>query len=217
MRTHAEAASGRKGSVLMLVLSLTPARVIAIVGLLGIGLGIASLSLEHAPEPISLLSALGGPWLVVAFIAGSRIHRGIFGAVAGVTALVAAWGTYYAGKAVLGSPLNPAEYDKPAFWLAASLVAGAIFGFGGAVYTSSDRWIRVGVVALLFGTCLSDILWRAPTGSTRLMMVGVAVALPLLFLRGWSERLVGVVGTVGAAALIGLLAPLFAEAVSGLR
>lgn len=173
--------------------------------LLGSVLGFGALGLEHAPAPLSILSAWGGAWLMVGFLAGLLTRRPLLGGVAGVVTLVLATAVYYGAKAAFGSPLNPLEYDEPAFWFIAAVVAGGLHGVGGGVWASWGRWARVAAVAVLAGTVLWEALWQIRGDSIWVLIFGVAGAIPLVFLRGYVDRIVGLALTLPVAGSLWLL------------
>jgi hypothetical protein len=70
----------------------------AVVLAIGLALGLTSLLLDHAPEPLSRIWALGSPWLIVAFVAGAVVSRVLPGVAAGSAALGLATIVYYVAK-----------------------------------------------------------------------------------------------------------------------
>jgi hypothetical protein len=175
------------------------------VPIIGMGLGLASLALEHAPAPVSPVSALGGPWLVVAFVAGSLFPRPMQGLVSGIATLIMAMGGYYLAKLAVGSPLNPPEYDDPMFWLATGVVGGSLFGVGGALWASGSFRVRVAMAAMLSGTVLAEV-WLARGVWPRLAGIVLVVALLGVLLRGVAERATALALTIAGAGAIRLLA-----------
>jgi hypothetical protein len=175
-----------------------------LVPVLGAVLGVIVLALEHVPEPVSQVSALGGPWVVVAFMCGAIVHRKVLAAPAGVVALAVATGVYYGVKAMVGSPINPpgAGYETPGFWLAAAVIAGAVFGLAGAMWTSRATAARIMAVAALGGVFMWDVLGTIPSGTMRLVLLGIGLSMPLLLLRTLAQRAMGVAATFAVAVTI---------------
>lgn len=193
-----------------------PSRPILIL-ILALGLGVVVLALERSLRPLSTLSAQGGPWLVLGFLAGSLARRPLVGGIAGLAALVVATAAYDAAKAAVGSPLNPAEYDDRAFWFAAAVLAGGVSGIGGGVWASRGRWGRVVSVAVLSGAVLVEALWQVRGGPAWIALAAAAVALPLVLLRGHRERALGMVLALPIAGGLWLAADLILPVLLRLR
>jgi hypothetical protein len=149
----------------------------------GGALGLASLALEHAPDPWSLVSALAAPWLLVAFAVGAAASGPVAGAGLGVLALVAADVAYYGGKAAFGSPLNPSEYDNPLFWLVVAVPVGAVAGWLGSASGSARPPVRVLAVALVAGAVFAEAVVLHGARSPGVAAVAVAATLGLVAAR----------------------------------
>jgi hypothetical protein len=159
--------------------------------IVGASLGAASLTLEHAPRPWDDFSYVGGPWLLAAFLAGLIARRLLLGTVAGIATLAWATAIYYLGKSIVGSSLNPLEYDTPGFWFLVAVMAGGLFGFLGALWASGPSWARVGALATVSGTLLFEAFSRTDSAVIMGALIVVALALPLTALNGHAERAFG--------------------------
>jgi hypothetical protein len=179
----------------------------------GVGLGMASLLLEHTPEPLSRISAHGTPWLAVAFMVGALAGRLLMGARAGVMTLLVAVAAYYLVKPIIGSPINPPEYDSPLYWLVLAIPGGALMGIFGAAAATLRPWLRVLPLALL-GAMIIGEFWLLNPRAPELMVAGTAVglALPFAWRMSWPERIVGTAG----AGLLALAMPAFVNIVAPL-
>jgi hypothetical protein len=174
---------------------------------LGAALGSASLLLEHTPEPLSRFSAIGSPWLVVAFVGGALTGRVLLGAATGSVVLVAAMITYYLAKPIVGSPINPPQYDTPLFWLAFAVPAGVGAGALGAVAAGSRRWLRVAAVSAMAAAIVAET-WLRNFDSPSLVVLGMLAGalLPLIWLRTWPDRSIGLLLVPAMAAAIWVVA-----------
>jgi hypothetical protein len=178
----------------------------ALIPVLGAVLGVIVLALEHVPEPVRQLSALGGPWLVVAFVCGAVVHRKALAGPAGVVALAVATGAYYGGKAIVGSPINPPGADEtPGFWLVAAVIAGAVFGLAGAIWASRSGPSAIAVVALAT-VFMWDVLGTIQPGVMRLVLLGIGLSIPLLLLHTLARRAMGLAATVAGVVVVGWVA-----------
>jgi hypothetical protein len=179
---------------------------------MGSALGLVSLALEHTPMPLATLSALGGPWLVVAFLAGRLVPLPLPSALAGFVTLVAATAAYYVAKPLVGSPINPIEYDTPVFWLVLAATFGPVVGSMGGLTTSPRATLRVAVAALLAGIVVAEPLMMLLAGGPWSPFVAavavVGLLLPVAFLRRPGEILVAVTLGAAAAGAVALLADL---------
>jgi hypothetical protein len=179
-----------------------------LIPLLGIMLGLVVLGLEHVTEPLSELSALGGPWLVVAFMCGAAVRNRVRAALAGVLSLSVATAAYYGAKALFGSPINPAGVggESPEFWLMTAVVVGAVFGVAGAIWASGPAMGRIFAVTALTMVFMWDVLATLPQGAVRLILIGIALSMPVLLLRTLSQRALGVMGVLAGVPVVGSVA-----------
>jgi hypothetical protein len=185
---------------------------------LGLILGLTGLLLEHAPDPLSRLSALGGPWLVVAFVVGAIVGRPLVGALAGSGALVVATIAYYLAKPIIGSPINPPQYDTPLFWLAVAVPAGLFAGAMGAYSVSARRWLAVAAAALTAAVVIAESALR--NLDTTMLIVGgtlAALLLPVFFLPSWRMRAAGALLAVGLAVPVAVVAEAIGPLIITLR
>ena len=128
------------------------------------GLGLFNWGADGLPldTPLVVLVALGnavGPWLAVAFLAGSLDRDAHGGAVAGGTALGTAVLTYYVAG-LLGWPGVPAELGQLiAAWLIVATFGGPLLGAAGAAWAGGGRYRALGV-AILAGGLLAEAAYR---------------------------------------------------------
>jgi len=159
----------------------------------GVALGLAARAGDRVPlGTVHLLTALGGPWLVVAFAAGALgpPDRRVAAAVRGATAIVAGVLTYYVSMWRIERLTGPG-YAVPVAvaWSLGGAVVGACLGWLGARWRGSEVGVRASWAALLCGALL-----------------GEAVLLHELWSGRSADRAVGA-QVLGAAMLLGLLAP----------
>jgi hypothetical protein len=207
---------------------------------IGMALGVMSAWFDSLPidTPLIVLVAMAnavGPWLVAAFLAGSRLRDHRHGALAGVIALAVAVMAYYLGiRLIYGDRLPESALLTAGVWLVAAALAGPAFGAAGSLWAGGvDRW-RVAGVAILAGGLLAEAAYRfisleawdgidLARASMQVAVVDadVAVALPLVLLhrRQWPRAYVtslglGIVG-LGAltAALLAIQLVLFGQPV----
>ena len=141
------------------------ARTIAGALLLGVALGVFSFvgDLLTGDSPEIVLNALAnafGPWVVIAFVAGIVAARPTAGAWAGPLALMVAVVAYYAVFLVVWSDRLADVRITIVVWLAAALVAGAIFGTAGGAWSAEPRW-RPLATALLCAGLLAEAAYQA--------------------------------------------------------
>ena len=160
------------------------------------------------PPPLPWAFALGVPWLAVAWAAGALSGRRAEGALVGAIALTVATGTYYV--------LHLSQWDESlgfaaviVGWAAASLAAGAVFGFAGAAWRDGGPTVRVCAVALLAGAMAGEAIllsheWPAQVAGTVLLAeLIVAAATPFALVRPWRAVPVALALTVVAALVLG--------------
>jgi hypothetical protein len=160
------------------------------------------------------------PWLLLAFVTGAVIARPSWGALAGAATLTLAVGTYYFAIQSSGDRAGIPLQGAMTGWLAVALIAGPVFGLAGATWRSGPRFMRAPAVGLLVGALVGEVAYFAGDavrhglwqwGDTRIWLAladfSVAVSLPLLLLRGFSQRLQAYVtaSMTGGVALLVML------------
>lgn len=129
--------------------------------------------------------ALGGPWLLGAFVAGVLAGERRAGALAGAVAIVSGTAAYYA-------IFHYVEQSTSLFyaaaagvgWSVAGAVVGALFGGAGGLWTEGGR-ARAWAAGILAGGLLAEslLLWHAWDGdSAQRAVVIQALAAALLAL-----------------------------------
>jgi hypothetical protein len=172
-------------------------------------LGAAGRATNYVPGVIHAAGALGGPWLLGAFLAGALSRGRTGGALAGATAIVfgtfvyyvlAHWverrtGLFYAAAAGVG-------------WSLVGVVIGAAFGGAGGAWREGGRVRAVagGVMAggLIAESLLLTQLWDGPTAQRAIaVQLGVAALLGVILAgRAGLVPLTAAVASLSAAALL---------------
>jgi hypothetical protein len=134
-------------------------------------------------------TALGAPWLAVAWIVGAYAGSRPRGAASGAAALVLGTGAWYLLTIVGGatSGWNAAPYAVPvaAAWGIVALGAGAVFGFAGAIWRAAEPRLRAAAIGLLSGALAGE---------------------SLLLMREWPGRAAALVLAAELAAGLGIVA-----------
>jgi len=100
------------------------------------------------------------PYFVIAFVAGIVAARPAAGAWAGPLALMVAVVAYYVAFLIVWGDRLADVRITIVVWLAAALVAGAIFGTAGGAWAAEPRW-RPLAAALLCGGLLAEAAYQA--------------------------------------------------------
>jgi Family of unknown function (DUF6518) len=117
---------------------------------LAVAFGLAVQGGDRIVDVPHRLTALGGPWLLLAFAAGVTVRRPWHGALAGAAVLVVATGAYYA--VLLGVYGRAAAHYAAVMlvgWGAASALAGAVFGYAGTLWRSRPQAAALPGAALI--------------------------------------------------------------------
>ncbi|MGE0686800.1 MAG: DUF6518 family protein [Dehalococcoidia bacterium] len=171
-------------------------------------------------EVIRGLGNVPSPWLFLAFVTGALLVRPAWGAFGGATALTLAVATYYVAIRVSGDREGIPLQGAMTGWFAVALIAGPIFGCAGAFWRSGPNVLKPLAVGLLSGMLVGEVAYFAGDalrhgywqwGDTHVYLaladLGVALALPLLLLRSFEQRLPAYVtaAVVGVVALVVML------------
>lgn len=189
----------------------------------GVGLGAFTAVADRLPidTPLIVLVALAnavGPWVVVAFLAGSGGRTAWVGAALGTGALILAVVTYYVVASVVldGRYLDPSR--AAAVWTAVAVMVGGAVGAAGAAWANgAGRW-QIAGVSLLAGALLAEAISRfvevegwtgydlARTALQVTAMDGAVAALAVWLLPGRGRLAAGAgavaIGTAGASLLL---------------
>ena len=161
-------------------------RAVAIATASGIALGCLEQLLRHASPPIPWLTALGVPWLATAFAVGAVVRGRWRAPLSAAFALTVAVASYYLVMwLVVGHTSGEYATRMAAAWSLAASIAGAGFGFLGAVWRKRARRSTLAAAAisgafagealLLLGT------WRTHAAQAVLACeLAVGLTLPLV-------------------------------------
>lgn len=156
----------------------------------GLATGMASqLGQSLLPDGWSQVANAISPWLLVAFLLGSRMPDRWWAALAGIAALALALVGYYAlielryGYGASASSLL--------LWGSAAVVGGPVFGIAGWSWRFEAGWRRAAAVGLLAACAIAEgvyliVILPDPAVGTAFVIVGALV--PLVFARSAADR-----------------------------
>lgn len=160
----------------------------------GVALGVVSRYGDRLDSQFAWVLNIGGPWLVLAFVAGVIARRPRAGAEAGAALQTIAVGVYY----VLAPTFHAAhEVDAVVrltiLWGLVGAVGGAALGWAGATWRTHSGSVRAVAVALLAGVLLGEgvLLFARPgRAGAKIFFLEIAVGalLPFIMLRDRTER-----------------------------
>jgi hypothetical protein len=176
----------------------------------GIAAGIATqLGQSVLPDGWSQAANAISPWLLVAFLVGSRMPDRRWAAAAGFATLVLALIGYYAMIELRYG--YGASTSSLLLWGSAAVVGGPVFGIGGWSWRFEDGWRRAAAVGLLAACAIAEGVYLLgilsdPAVGAAFVLVGALV--PLVFARSAADRGRAYVAVVPALALgaVGYLA-----------
>jgi hypothetical protein len=149
----------------------TPRLLAAVVGVGGIGVGLAARASDHASDPLlRWAGTLGGPWLLAAFTLGAFTRSRRRGALAGAGVLAVGVVTYYAVFRLVEERTSTAyALAMGVAWTAGALPIGAAFGWAGGAWrrTREPRWAAVLAGALVGEALLLWLQGRVAGGTWR--------------------------------------------------
>jgi hypothetical protein len=190
-------------------------RYLLVATLVGLGAGVLTqVGQSVLPDGWSSLANSITPWLLVAFLLGSRAPGDWWAVAAGLIALLMALFGYYATVAIryeIVASLSGAVV----LWMVAAVVGGPVFALAGRWWGDDRPWHRaigaglMGAAAIAEGLYFAVVLGYTPVG---LAAVLIGVALPVILGRRPGDRTRGLValapcvllGVAGFAATIGL-------------
>lgn len=171
---------------------MTP-RTAALIVLAGLAIGVLTvLGQGHLPGQWSTLANSGAVWLVVAFVAGSRMPTDGWAAAAGVAILVGAVIGYYVSVPIIveGAAAN---MRSVAIWTGTALVGGPVYGVAGRWWRDERPTRRAIAVALLGGILVAEGLYDVVTirriRTAGWAMIAAGLAAPIVLGRSARERL----------------------------
>jgi hypothetical protein len=169
-------------------------------------------------------TAIAGPWLALAFVAGIFTARRWVAAACGVVALLAGMTGYYAYMSVVqGSASSAYLAGEAGRWLPVAVVAGVIFGYAGFSWRwYGNGWRRLIAVGLLAGTLAGEAAahiggsfsgypsfdYETLALSSYYAELVAAVVLPVALVRKWPARAACYCCAVAVSGLALALAPL---------
>jgi hypothetical protein len=180
------------------------ARRVGLIVIVGLATGVLSqLAQDLLPGEWSQLGNAISPWLLVAFLLGSRMPDARWAVAAGVVALLTAVIGFYATTTIrfgIGGGTS-----SLIFWGVGALAGGTVFGLAGFTWGTSPvhrrRALALGLLAAVFiGEGLYH--WQTlaePTVAAAFAVIGLAI--PAVLGRSRNDRLGGYVAIVPALAL----------------
>jgi len=172
----------------------------AAVGLL---VGVATqIGQSILPDGVSQVANSISPWLLVAFLLGSRMPDRRWAAIAGLTALLGALVGYY-GMIELRDGYGPST-GSLLFWGLGALLGGPLFGIAGWSWRFSGGWRRAASIGLLAAVAIAEGVYLVrilPDVAVGLGFVIAGLLVPLLFARTVGDRWRAYVAVVPALAL----------------
>lgn len=168
----------------------------------------------HGSEVVSLTANSAGPWLLLAFLVGTRARSVPEGVLAGVIALTSGIAAYYVAHEFGGQAANRESMLATRAWAPVAIAAGATFGAAGRSSLSKTQALRLIAVALIGGALVAEgvlILEESAAGSSRqtfaVTEMAVGLLMPMLILRN-GERL----QALGLLAIAAILSYVFEQA-----
>jgi hypothetical protein len=182
---------------------MTAPRRVALVAVVGLLLGVATQIGQGAlPDDWSHIANSISPWLLVAFLLGSRMPDRSWAAAAGFGALVFALVGYY-GMVQLRYGYGGST-GALVLWGIAALVGGPVFGVAGWTWRFEDGWRRAAAIGLLAAVAIAEGIYLSrilPEPSVGAGFVIVGLVVPLVFGRSWRDRGRAYVAVLPALAL----------------
>lgn len=178
-------------------------RLVAVV-LVGLATGaVTQLGQGALPDGWSQAANAISPWLLVAFLVGSRMEGRPPAAIAGIATLVLALAGYYAMTQLrfgIGGSTN-----SLVFWGLGALVGGPVFGLAGHAWrTSPELRYRAAALGLLAAAFIAEGGYHAAVLAEPPVGAGFAIAgllVPLVLGRSRQDRIGGYVATAPGVVL----------------
>lgn len=150
----------------------------------------------------------GGPWLLLAFIVGTRTRSLASGLAAGALVLAVSVAAYYATHGFGEQAANRNDALGRDAWLPVAMLGGALLGGAGRLsQIERGAWLRIVAVSAVGGALVAEALLilnenGTPDPGLRLFALTellLGAAIPLVLLRSARERIAGVVLLAAAA------------------
>ena len=172
---------------------------------------------QHS-QYLAVMTNIGGPWLLFAFLMGmwadNVYEGGVLGALTLAAAVCAYYGIYQATRT--NDPTMETRFflNHGIAWLPIAAIGGAMFGVAGSLWRFGNGWLRPAAVALLGGALIAEsILNIDDVGTYNSVNAGhmaalaceavVGILLPFFLLKRGREMAISV-GLTIAVALVGI-------------
>jgi len=169
----------------------------------GLAAGIATqLGQSLLPDGWSQAANAISPWLLVAFLLGSRMPDRRWAALAGIAALVLALVGYYAVIELRYG--YGASTSSLLLWGVAALVGGPVFGVAGWSWRFEGGWRRAAAIGLMSACAIAEgvyLIAILPDPAVGAAFVLVGALVPLVFARSAADRGRAHVAVIPALAL----------------
>jgi Family of unknown function (DUF6518) len=171
----------------------------------GVGIGLAGQAGDQVPGAPAYITALGAPWMLLAFALGALCRKPLLGALAGGAALVIGTEAYY--LALIAETDGKTIFYATAMgigWGGAAAVAGGLAGAVGGWWRSECSEHERSVAGALPGALLTGEAlllsqeWTAP-GARALIAAELMAGLGLLWIHIGTSRRVLIAGAAACA------------------
>jgi hypothetical protein len=176
---------------------------VGLVAIAGLSLGVLTqIGQSVLPDGVSQAANSISPWLLVAFLVGSRMPDRRWAALAGMAALVLALAGYYAMIELRYG--YGASTSSLLLWGSAAVVGGPVFGIAGWSWRFEDGWRRAAAVGLLSACAIAEgiyLIGILPDPAVGAVFAVVGALVPLVFVRSAVDRGRAYVAVIPALAL----------------
>ena len=182
---------------------MTPVARVGIIAAVGLLTGVATqLGQSLLPDGVSQAANSISPWLLVAFLLGSRMPDRRWAAIAGIGALATALLGYY-GMVQLRYGYGGST-GAVVLWGIGALAGGPVFGVAGWTWRFEDGWRRAAAIGLLGAVAIAEggyLIRILPEPVVGAAFVIVGLCVPLVLGRSAVERGRAYLAVVPALAL----------------
>jgi hypothetical protein len=176
---------------------------VGLVAIAGLSVGVLTqIGQSVLPDGVSQAANSISPWLLVAFVVGSRMPDRRWAAVAGFGVLVFALTGYYAMIELRYG--YGASTPSLVRWGIAALVGGPVFGIAGWTWRFEGGWHRAAAIGLLAAVAIAEgayLVQILPDTEVAAAFIVVGLTVPLVLGRTARERARAYVAVVPALAL----------------
>lgn len=175
----------------------------SLVASVGLAVGaLTQLGQATLPDGWSQMANAISPWLLVAFLVGSRMPRPTWAAIAGIGVLLFALVGYYGMVQIqLG---YGGSTGSLVFWSLGAVVGGPVFGVGGFLWRNGTARQRAAALGLLVAVGIAEGIYNAVILSSPAVGAGFVVAgllMPLVLGRARHDRIGAYVAAIPALVL----------------